>query len=72
MYNKPSTSLTLKSQLKSWKPHVPQSKKHWGSQVKYFAQEIWEANWERIVEEGTYFKFKYGEDEGRGRMTVLA
>jgi len=45
----------------------PKEQKALGRQVKNFTQEVWEANRERIVEEGSYFKFKYGKDEGEGK-----
>ncbi|KAE9376870.1 DUF1768-domain-containing protein [Stipitochalara longipes BDJ] len=45
---------------------VPKEQKALGRRVSNFTQEVWEANRERIVEEGSYFKFKYGKDEGEG------
>ena len=50
---------------------VPKEQKALGRRVSNFSQEIWEANRERIVEEGSYFKFKYGEDEGEGKEDGL-
>ncbi|KAH8778135.1 hypothetical protein BGZ57DRAFT_758053 [Hyaloscypha finlandica] len=49
------------------KTTVPKEQKALGRRVSNFNQEVWEANRERIVEEGSYFKFKYGEDEGEGK-----
>jgi ribA/ribD-fused uncharacterized protein len=49
------------------KTTAPKEQKSLGRQVRGFTQKVWEANRERIVEEGSYFKFKYGIDEGEGR-----
>jgi ribA/ribD-fused uncharacterized protein len=49
------------------KTTAPKEQKSLGRQVRGFTQEVWEANRERIVEEGSYFKFKYGKDEGEGK-----
>jgi len=49
------------------KTSYPKEQKALGRQVQNFTQEVWEANRERIVEEGSYFKFKYGKDEGEGK-----
>lgn len=46
---------------------VPKEQKALGRLVSNFTQERWEANRERIVEEGSYFKFKFGRDEGEGK-----
>jgi ribA/ribD-fused uncharacterized protein len=43
---------------------IPKEQKALGRAVKGFDPEVWNANRERIVEEGSYFKFKYGADEG--------
>lgn len=45
----------------------PKEQKALGRKVKNFTQDVWEANRERIVEEGSYFKFKNGKDEGEGK-----
>lgn len=42
----------------------PKKQKALGRVVKGFDPKVWNANRERIVEEGSYFKFKYGADEG--------
>jgi ribA/ribD-fused uncharacterized protein len=44
----------------------PKTQKSLGRQVQNFDQKIWEDNRERIVDDGSYFKFKYGKDEGEG------
>ena len=49
------------------KTTAPKEQKALGRQVRNFTQDVWEANRERIVEEGSYFKFKYGKDEGDGK-----
>jgi ribA/ribD-fused uncharacterized protein len=49
------------------KTTAPKEQKALGRKVRNFTQEVWEANRERIVEEGSYFKFKYGKDEGDGK-----
>jgi ribA/ribD-fused uncharacterized protein len=49
------------------KTTAPKEQKSLGRQVRGFTQEVWEANRERIVEEGSYFKFKHGKDEGEGK-----
>jgi ribA/ribD-fused uncharacterized protein len=43
---------------------IPKEQKALGRAVKGFEPKVWNANRERIVEEGSYFKFKYGVDEG--------
>jgi ribA/ribD-fused uncharacterized protein len=43
---------------------IPKQQKALGRAVKGFDQKVWNANRERIVEEGSYYKFKYGVDEG--------
>jgi ribA/ribD-fused uncharacterized protein len=45
---------------------TPKAQKALGRKVKNFNEHIWLANRERIVEEGTYYKFKYGRGEGEG------
>ncbi|PMD48603.1 hypothetical protein L207DRAFT_505637 [Hyaloscypha variabilis F] len=45
------------------KTTVPKEQKALGRLVSNFSQEIWEANRERIVEEGSYFKFKWHKPE---------
>lgn len=45
----------------------PKLQKSLGRKVQNFSQEIWGRERERIVEEGTYLKFKYGVDEGELR-----
>lgn len=54
------------------KTTVPKEQKALGRLVSNFSQEIWEANRERIVEEGSYFKFKYGKDEGEGKKDGIS
>lgn len=49
------------------KTTAPKEQKSLGRQVRGFTQEVWEANRERIVEEGCYYKFRYGKDEGEGK-----
>jgi len=49
----------------------PKEQKALGRQVRNFTQEVWAANRERIVEDGNYFKFKYGKDEGEGKDSGL-
>lgn len=45
----------------------PKEQKALGRKVRNFTQNVWEANRERIVEDASYFKFKYGKDEGEGK-----
>ncbi len=52
------------------KTTAPKEQKSLGRQVRGFTQEVWEANRERIVEEGSFFKFKYGKDEGEGKYVL--
>jgi ribA/ribD-fused uncharacterized protein len=42
----------------------PKTQKALGRQVKNFNEKIWMANRERIVEEGNYWKYVGGRDEG--------
>jgi ribA/ribD-fused uncharacterized protein len=49
------------------KTTAPKEQKALGRQVRNFDQEVWLANRERIVADGSYFKFKNGKDEGEGK-----
>jgi len=49
------------------KTSSPKAQKKLGRQVKNFDEEVWLANRERIVEEGNYWKYMYGSDEGEGK-----
>ncbi|KUJ08019.1 DUF1768-domain-containing protein [Mollisia scopiformis] len=42
----------------------PKAQKALGRKVKNFEQKVWEEERERIVEEGTWLKFRYGVDRG--------
>jgi predicted NAD-dependent protein-ADP-ribosyltransferase YbiA (DUF1768 family) len=42
----------------------PKAQKALGRKVSNFDQARWEAHRSRIVEDASYFKFKYGNDEG--------
>jgi predicted NAD-dependent protein-ADP-ribosyltransferase YbiA (DUF1768 family) len=42
----------------------PKAVKALGRQVSGFSDPVWHANRSRIVEDASYFKFKYGRDEG--------
>ncbi|KAE8452326.1 hypothetical protein EG329_001026 [Mollisiaceae sp. DMI_Dod_QoI] len=42
----------------------PKAQKSLGRKVKNFDQKVWEAERLKIVEEGTYLKFKFGSDRG--------
>jgi ribA/ribD-fused uncharacterized protein len=67
MHQKAVLFSDLEIAAKILKTTSPKEHKALGRQVRNFTQELWEANRERIVEEGNYFKFKYGTDEGEGK-----